>query len=305
MTEAKLYAALYHLVYATAHVARRARELYDDRWVVLVHLWGVIHDRSQSWSCDPANWPDALDRPLVSQSRLSRRLRTVGVLQLLERLQAAACDLLDAAARGGPPLVKAIDSKPLTVGAYSKDPDAKKPGRVANGQFAKGYRLHAVTHGRGAVRHWTLRPIADHDALGGADLLPRLAGDGGGGYVLADNAYDSNQLYALAAAAGHQLVAPARAANRDVRDARHNCAERLRALDMLHGPLEKCGVASTFGQRLYDGRQRVESTFGGLAMAGLGALPAFVRTPHRVAAWAAGKLLAFTVSVAVKQGLMA
>jgi hypothetical protein len=294
MTEAKLFDALYRLVYATPHTPRRPRELYDDRWVVMVHLWGVLHDRSQSWACDPANWPDDwLDRPLISQSRLSRRLRTVGVLQLVERLLSAASDLFPT------PLAKAIDSKPLTVGAYSKDADAGR-GRLANGQFGKGYRLHAVMHGRG-VRHWTLLPLNEHDAVGAAQLLPRLEG---GGYVLADNAYDSNANHALAAAANHQLLAPARAANRDVRDAAHNCPERLRALDMLHGPLEKCGQPSTFGQRLYDGRQRIESGFGGLTMSGLGALPPFVRGPRRVALWAAGKLLAFTCRMAIKQRLM-
>jgi hypothetical protein len=265
----------------------------------MVHLWGVIHDRGQGWSCDPANWPDdvlADGRPLISQSRLSRRLRTVGVQQLLERLLAAASDRF-----GPPPLAKTIDSKPLTVGAYTKDADAKERGRVANGQFAKGYRLHAVMHGRVAA-HWTLLPIADHDTVGAAALLPRLDG---GGHVLADNAYDSNTLHALARAANHQLVAPARKCNQHVRDAKHNRPERLRALDMFHSPLETCGVPSAFGQQLYDGRQRIESGFGGLAHAGLGALPAFVRTPHRVAMWAAGKLLAFAVREAVKQGLMA
>lgn len=295
MTEAKLYAALYRLVHGTAHPPRRPHELYDDRWVVMVHLWGVIHDRGQGWSCDPANWPAALDRPLISQSRLSRRLRTVGVLQLVERLLDAATSLSAAA-----PLVKTIDSKPLVVGAYTKDPDARKRGRVADGQFAKGYRLHAVMHGR-VVRHWALLPISEHDAAGAARLLPRLEG---GGYVVGDNAYDSNVNHRLAAAANHQLVAPPRACNADVRDAAHNCPQRLRALDMLHGPLERCGVPSAFGRRLYDGRQRIESGFGGLTHAGLGALPAFVRTPHRVALWVAGKLLAFAVREAVKQGLM-
>jgi hypothetical protein len=294
MTEAKLYRALYRLVYATPHTPRRPRELYDDRWVVMVHLWGVLHDRSQSWSCEAANWPDGLlERPLISQSRLSRRLRTVGVPQLLERLLCAATALFHT------PLAKAIDSKPLTVGAYSKDADAGR-GRLADGQFGRGYRLHAVMHGR-VVRHWTLLPLSAHDAAGAAKLLPRLEG---GGYVVGDNAYDGNDNHALAAAANHQLVAPARACNRDVRDPKHNRPERLRALDMLHGPLEKCGLPSTFGQRLYDGRQRIESGFGGLALAGLGALPAFVRGPRRVALWAAAKLLAFTCRTAVKQGLM-
>src|SRR4051812_10630571 len=213
MTEAKLFDALYRLVYATPHAPRRPRELYGDRRVVLVHFWGVLHDRSQSWSCDPANWPDdVLDgRPLISQSRLSRRLVTLGVQQLVERLLSAASALFHT------PLAKAIDSKPLTVGAYSKDADADK-GRLADGQFGRGYRLHAVMHGR-IVRHWTLLPLSEHDAVGAAALLPRLEG---GGYVVGDNAYDSNDNHALAAAATPQLVAPARACNRDVRDARHN-----------------------------------------------------------------------------------
>jgi hypothetical protein len=295
MTEAKLFDVLYRLVYGTPHTPRRARELYDDRWVVMVHFWGVVHDRSQSWACDPANWPDdLLDRPLISQSRLSRRLRTLGVQQLVERLLDAVTALFHT------PLAKTIDSKPLVVGAYSKDADADK-GRLANGQFGKGYRMHAVTHGR-VVRHWTLLPLSEHDAVGAAALLPRLEG---GGYVVGDNAYDSNDNHALAAAANHQLVAPARACNRDVRDAKHNRPERLRVLDMLHGPLEKCGVPSAFGRRLYDGRQRIESGFGGLASLGLGALPAFVRGPRRVALWVAGKLLAFACRLAIKQGLMA
>lgn len=307
--EAKLYDALYRLCYKTAHVPRRPRELYDDRWVVMVHLWGVLHDRCQSWACDPRNWPEKLlDRPLISQSRLSRRLRTVGVQQLIERLLSAATALLDNHRTVGDaspmastaPLVKTIDSKPLTVGAYSKDADAKR-GRVANGQLARGYRLHAVMHGR-VARHWTLLPLSDHDTAGAAILLPRLEG---GGYVLADNAYDSNNCHALAFAANHQLVAPPRAANRHVRDAANNRPQRLRALDMFHGPLEKCGVPSTFGQRLYDGRQRIESGFGGLTFAGLGALPAFVRRPHRVALWTAGKLLAFACRAAINKGVMA
>jgi hypothetical protein len=227
MTEAKLFEALYRLVYATPHTSRRPRELYDDRWVVMVHLWGVIHDRPQSWACDADNWPDDLlaGRPLISQSRLSRRLRTLGVQQLVERLLSAASALFPT------PLAKAIDSKPLTVGAYSKDADAHR-GRLAGGQFGRGYRLHAVMHGR-VVRHWMLLPLSAHDAIGAARLLPRLEG---GGYVIADNAYDSNDNHAIAAAANHQLLAPARTASRDVRDAAHNRPERLRALDMLHGP---------------------------------------------------------------------
>lgn len=292
--EAKLYRRLYQLVHSTPHTPRRKREQFSDWWVLMIHLWAVLHDRSQSWACDPANWPKDLDRPLISQSRLSRRLRTVGVLQLLERVLTRASDVF------GIPLVKQIDSKPLTVGAYSKDADARR-GRLADGQFAKGYRLHVISHGR-AVRHFTLLPLNEHDSVAAPILLPRLEG---GGYVLGDNAYDTNVCHGLAAAANHQLVSPPRECNKDVRDAKYNLPQRLRALDILHSPLTKCGVTPAFGQELYNCRQRIESAFGGLTSVGLGALPPWVRGPRRLALWAAGKILIFLCRLAANEGLMA
>jgi hypothetical protein len=293
--EAKLYVRLYQMVFAMPHARRRPREQFSDRWVTLVYLWSVLHDRPTSWACDARNWPDDLDRPLISQSRLSRRLRTVGVMQLIERLLSTASDLF-----GMPPLVKTLDSKPLTVGVYSKDQDAAK-GRLADGVFGKGYRLHAVMHGRN-VRHWTLLPLNQHDSVGAATLLPRL---NGGGYVLADNAYDSNDCHALATQANHQLVAPPRACNKDVRDAKYNLPQRLRALDMLYSPLRTCAAQTGFGPALYNARQQIESGFAGLTFNGLGALPPWVRRPRRVALWTAGKLLISLCRNAQNKGLMA
>jgi hypothetical protein len=167
---------------------------------------------------------------------------------------------------------------------------------------AKGYRLHAIAHGR-LVRHWTLRPMNEHDSQAAAALLPRL--DGGGGYVGADNAYDTNDCHRSAGEAGHVLASPPRPCNAGVRDARYNCPQRLRGLDLTDGPFAKFGIENAFGRDLYNMRQRIESGFGGLSMAGLGPLPAFVRRPRRVALWAAGKLLLFAWREAAKQGLMA
>lgn len=166
--EAKLYASLYRLVFAVAHPPRRKREQFCDRWVLLVFLWSALHDRPRAWACDESNWPATLDRPLPSPSRLSRRLRTLGVSQLLERVLGVASDPF------GVPLVKDVDSKPMTVGAHSQDRDALR-GRVAKGQLARGYRLHAVTHGR-AVRHWTLAPMNAHDSTIAPLLMSRLEG---------------------------------------------------------------------------------------------------------------------------------
>src|SRR4051812_7615775 len=202
--EAKPWRALYRLIASLPHERRRPRQQFDDRAIVLVLCWAALHHRPRAWACDAGNWPADLDRPLPSGATVSRRARTVGVQQLFERAIAAAGNLLDGP--GGPPLVKAIDSKPLTVGAYSKDPEAEL-GRVAAKQFARGYRLHALCHGR-HVRHFTLAAMDEHDAAHAPALLARLAG--GGGYVVADNAYDSNDLHERAAAAGHQLIAPPR-----------------------------------------------------------------------------------------------
>jgi IS5 family transposase len=279
--EAKLYRTLYQQVHAIAHPPRAKGQLYSDHWIVMVYLWSVVHDRPRCWACDPEHWPKELDRPLPSASRLCRRLKTLSVQQLLERALDQAVDDF------GVPLVKQLDSKPLVVGPYSKDTDAKR-GRLARGLQGRGYRLHVLSHGR-IPRHWTLLPLNAHDSLAAAQLLERLAGQG---YVTADNAYDANACYELAAKAGHQLVAPPRACNRGVRDARHNCPQRLRGLDIIDPPLRHAS-AGAFGAGLYKLRQRIESGFGALTFAGLGALPPWVRRPRRVALFAAAKLLLF------------
>jgi len=298
--EAMLYRQLYQLMFSVAHPPRRPRELYCDRWIALMYFWSVLHDRPAEWASVEQNWPDdgkvLRGRPLASQSRLSRRLRTLGVSQLIERLISAVSE------RFGIPLVKLIDSKPLTVGAYSKDADAKR-GRLAEGVFGRGYRLHVVSHGR-APRRFVLLPLNEHDTVGAAILLPRL--EGGGGYAIGDNAYDTNECYRDAAATGHQLLAPPRECNKGVRDTRYNGPERLRGLDLIDSPMEAaCGQPSAFGAALYGFRQRIESAFGGLTLEGLGALPAWVRGARRVALWAAVKVLQYLWRLAQKEGLMA
>jgi hypothetical protein len=280
--EAKVYRALLKILLSIAHPPRGARRQFGDRWIIMVYLWSVINDRPVSWACEQQNWPkDQLDAPLPSDSTMSRRLRAVGVLQLLERLLTTLTDALPV------PLIKTIDSKPMLVGAYSKDGDAKR-GRLSEGQFARGYRLHALCHHR-AVRSWLIAPMNEHDSTIAPRLLDRL--EGGGGYAVADNAYDTNECHEHASAADHQLIAPARFVNREVRDARYNRPERLRALDLLASPLEKCGQPNQFGIALYNTREAAESCFGELSMHGLNYLPAWVRGPRRVALFTAAKLI--------------
>jgi hypothetical protein len=280
--EAKVYRAVLKILLSIAHSPRGARRQFNDRWIIMVYLWSVINDRPVCWACDEQNWEkDQLDCPLPSNATMSRRLRSVGVLQLLERLLMTLTDAMPT------PLAKTVDSKPMLVGAYSKDRDAKR-GRLSENQFARGYRLHALCHDR-AVRFWLIASMNEHDSTIGPKLMARL--EGGGGYAIADNAYDSNDCHAQASAADHQLVAPARFVNRHVRDAKHNRPERLRALDLLASPLERCGEPNQFAITLYNLRERAESCFGELSMNGLNYLPAWVRGPRRVALFAAAKLV--------------
>jgi len=295
--EAKLWRALYRHVMSLAHTPRRPREQFDDRAIVLVLLRAAACHEPVCWACDPANWPADFDRPLPSGSTVSRRAATVGVQDLWARALAAASDRLEPPA--GPPLVKAVDSKPLVVGAYSKDRQAKR-GHVAAGQRARGYRLHAACHGR-TVRHFVLGPMDDHDSRAAPALLARLEG---GGYVVADNAYDVNALHACAAAANHQLVAPPRPTNAGVRDLKANLPARLRALDIMDSPLTRHDGPAAFGRALYNCRVAAESCFGELSYLGLNYLPAWVRGPRRVARWVAAKILVHLVRRAMKQGLM-
>jgi hypothetical protein len=289
--EAKVYAELHRLVFSTAHKPRLPGQQFCDSWIAMVYFWAVLKDRCVTWATKPENWPDTLERPLPSQSCMSRRLG--GIHLLIQQLQ------VQISSRFGTPLAKTTDSKPLFVGPYSKDTEAKR-GRVANGYFAKGYRMHTIMHGRVPV-FIQIAPMNVHDSVIGPELLRRLEG---GGYCVADNAYDTNECYEAAAAANHQLVAPPRACNKGVRDIKYNTPQRLRGLDIIDSPLEKCGPPPAFGQALYACRQRIESGFGGLTAMGLGALPSWVRTTKRVSLWAAAKVLLYTCRLALKQGLM-
>jgi len=291
--EAQLFSILYRHLMSVAH-PRRARVQFNDHIIVLVYLWSVLHDRPVTWACQIKHWPNPPWCSLPSDTTMSRRLRTVGVLQLIERVMLAAADLFPVT------LSKPMDSKPLLVGAYSKDRDAKR-GRLADGQFARGYRLHVITHGR-AVQTWTLGTMSDHDSIYASRLLKSV---GGGGYIIADNAYDTNDLHLVAGVMNHQLIAPPRAVNKGVRDLTYNCPQRLHALDLLDHPLEHCGIHGDFGRDLYNQREAVESCFGELSMMGLNYLPAWVRGPRRVALWTAGKILLYLCKRAKKARLMA
>lgn len=282
--EAKRYRRVCQLIDQVSPHRRRAKQQYGDASIVKTYFWSTLCDRPVNWACDPENWLEELRLETIgfelpSQSTMSRRLRTIGVLQLIERVQAMLAEAF------GETVVKAIDSKPLKVGNYSKDRDARR-GQAAGGK-ARGYKLHALTGGK-SFKLWTLTAMNSNDQIGAAILLPKLSG---WGYVSADNGYDANTVHREASQVNHQLIAPPRRSNAHVRDVKRNRKERIRSLDLCADPLQHCGQPNLFAASLINEREQIERNFGNAVMNGLFAPPPWVRTPHRVATWTAAKLI--------------
>ncbi len=272
---------------------RQSRLQFSDAAIVKVYFHATHHKQPVSWACKSESWSmpmlhATVGLELPSQSTMSRRMRSVGVLQLIERVLKKLAEML--CLLQGACVIKPIDSKPLRVGSFSKDRDAKR-GYVGPGEKARGYKLHAITCGDAFI-HFTLLPMNRNDQFGAAMLLPQLREDRlGYGYVPGDNAYDANPVYRAAADVNHQLIAPPRKANAHVRDTKRNCPQRIRSLDLCANPLAHCGLGDNFGRQLLHARKQIERNFGHAAMDGLDAPPPWVRTPRRLAPWAAAKLI--------------
>lgn len=275
--ERELWNRVYQWVSSLSRSRRRLRVRIADRVIVLAHLWAVLHDRGANWACDARNWGRLKPRRLPSESTMSRRLPTPSVRALLAAVEAR----LRAAAPGGVApggLVKVADGKPLPVGGWSKDPDARD-GRGAGG-MARGYKLHAIWGGGPIPCAWDVRPMNESEPAVAAELLPSVPGSG---YLLADAAYDSNPLCEAAAAANHQLVAPRKRPGTGLGHRPHS-PHRLRSIELLAGE---------FGRSLHRLRGDIERHFARLTnfAGGLGPLPNWVRRLPRVRRWVQAKLI--------------
>src|SRR5690349_19896118 len=93
--EGELWSWLYRIVFEEHNrKARRKRVQFCDALILLVFFWAILHDRPRCWACRRENWPGDwhwLDLP--SPSTLSRRMRSVSVLRLLEQVLARLAPL--------------------------------------------------------------------------------------------------------------------------------------------------------------------------------------------------------------------
>lgn len=256
----------------------------DKRWgqwkystgeILVVYFWSTLHDRPMIWGVDPANWPvDLRPLSLPPQSTLSRRMRRSDTLLLLLEIEQSWLALVGASQW----LIRAIDGKPLAVSGVSKDADARY-GRGAGG-MQKGYKFYAVWAGGPLPLAWALAPMNCSERTIARRLIPTLPGSG---YLLGDSEYDCNDLYELAAAADHQLLARKRQKHRGLGHRRQS-PHRLRSLELLK---------DQFGKTLYKFRRQIERDFGNLVSfgGGLASLPPWVRRFPRVRNWLHAKLL--------------
>jgi hypothetical protein len=257
-----------------------ARFDFTDADIVRVFYWSVLCDRPTSWACRKENWPLHLRRqPLPSQPTMSRRLRSPSVVALLDALERRVI------APQGPGLFWMIDGKPLPIGGCSTDRQAGY-GRAAGGK-AKGYKLHALVGGDGAVAGWRVAPM-NKDERVMAERLLKAAPPEVVGYVVADANYDSNPLHRLCDARGElQLVTRRRYGPDNGTGHRKQAAGRLRSMVLTEAAWPGFG-----DQRLMD-RVAVEREFVNLTNwgGGLTCLPAWVRTHRRVHRWVQAKLV--------------
>ena len=211
-------------------------------------------------------------------------MKTPSVQQMLGELEAMVGAVSNLA------LILNLDAKPLPVGGWSKDPDARWGQAVRT--KAKGYKLYAVCNAQGAIVAWTLHSMNIPETEAARELIPQLEG---AGYLLGDSLYDSNELYDLAAAGGRQLVAPRKKPGRGLGHRKHSPA-RLRSIDLLESD-------SQFGRSLHRQRIRIEGMFGtmGNIGCGLAPLPNWVRRLPRVRLWVQTKIILHHTRLRMKQ----
>jgi hypothetical protein len=256
---------------------RSKRERFSDARIAEVYLWSVIHDRPVSWACVADHWADRLrPRALPSQSRMSRRLRTPSVKQLLDRVEANTLRRDRIA-----PVVTAVDGLPLPIGPHSHDPHATW-GRGA-GVKDRGYKLHLLLGLPDSILQWRVAALNVDER----EMARRMLRDAQcGGYIVGDKNFDSNRLHDLARSHGGQLIVPRRRSHTSLGNG-YQSAGRLRSKELLEHS------TSGMGSALLAMRSAIERKFGYLTGTSglLTHLPPWVRTHPRVRLWVQAKLI--------------
>lgn len=254
---------------------------YEDTTIVAMYLWAVFHDRPLCWAADRSNYSSVFrPRKLPSRSQFGRRIRSARCQLLLAALNRELAAVEDV------PNIFVMDSRPLTVGAYSQDPDVRTG--YTKGGFTKGYKLHALATKQGQIVSWRLTPLNRNDKPVAYELIDEARPTG---IVLADGSYDSGALYDHVSKYEAMLFTPLRA--NAGRGHRPQSKARLFAVHVW-----ECGGEDLYRQRLEIERIfSQQSSFGG----GLAPLPAWVRRWERVQRWVTAKIILYHARLALRR----
>jgi hypothetical protein len=278
---------LYHRWFGLASRRGCRRGKFSDGVIVLIYLLGVLHDRSPRWAANRHNWPLWLRRvlPSPSYSQLMRRLKTTSARQLIDQISA------DCRQRFPPSQLKFCDGKPLVVGGFSKDPDARW-GKVPD-TWAKGYKLHALVDSTGVIETFEVTALDAGESTVACRLVRQT--NLHAVVIRTDANYDSNRFYAAVRQRGGRLIAPRRKPGRGLGHHRQH-PDRLRAI----AELEHNALAMKTHRRL---RVAVEQCFAHLTNLpfGLSPLPNFVRRLTRVRLWLSAKIALYHVHLNFSQ----
>lgn len=279
----QLLSAVYHALFDDP--APTWRCVYGDNLIALIEFFRVGRQLSARQALRRPHWPLWLRRlKFPSYSQFNRRVKTDSVQQLITRLGQRFRRSIPAAH------TKIIDGKPLLVGGFSKDPDAKRG--KAPGGWARGYKIHALLDAAsGALDAFTVTALNAGESTTARDLLDPLRLDGQ--TLLTDGNYDAGPLYECVAQRGGRLVAPRRKPGTGLGHHPQH-PDRLRAITQLEGGAGNRTV--TQGRRQHDRqRLRIEQAFGRMTTVsfGLWALPPSVRRLPRVQRWVNAKIALF------------
>lgn len=287
--DGELLRAVYHELFHTGKARRPRRCEFADAVILFIYFLAVASDRSPRWAHDRKHWPLWARRlPRPSYSQLMRRLKTPSIKARIIELNAA----LRARLPRTPD--KLVDGKPLTVGAYSKDPDARW-GRHTNRSWATGYKVHVLADSAGPIEAFVVTPLSTDEARMARVMVRSL--DLSGAIVRADASYDSSLLYGSVARRGGRLIAPRRKPGRGL-GTHYQHPDRLRAIELLEGSDDE--LRSHRQQR-----GRVEQLLAHLTNLpfGVAPLPNWVRRLHRVRAWIAAKICLYHLHLTVTLAL--
>lgn len=283
--DGELLRGFYHRLLGDPTLRHTRNCTYGDGLIVLVQLYATFSDRSVLWASKIRHWPIWCRAvlKLPSRSQINKRLR---LPRIEHQVQQMIREFAAALPRG---LEKVVDGKPLVIGGFSHDPDARW-GKTPGDGWAKGYKLHVIVDAAtAAIEAFCLTPLDGGEAtVLRRDLIERC--DLRHATLRGDANYDSNPSYRAVANAGGRLLAPRRKPQRGLGHRLHH-PDRIRAIDELERGSE-APAASRHHKRI---RNHVEQSLAHLTNLpfGLWALPNHVRRLHRVRLWVACKILLY------------